>query len=134
MSSKFVEYEQAAETYRFFHEYRMKILNFTLALNAALLVVVVQHIHTNIGQIIVSVFSMLASLALFGFEIRTIRIAHAIWDVCVELESNLSMSALTKLRNFGHTGIPQRYYVWVTYSMVLCIWIFVLVGLNVGLI
>lgn len=127
MSAKEIEYEESLKTFRFYHDYRMKVLNFTIALNAALLVIVIQHIQNPSGKTIISCFSLVATLALLGLEIRTINLANQVWRLSTEMEKDLQLSLMTSLYDYANDhGIPQRYFVWLLYGIIVFVWLFVL--------
>lgn len=132
MKGEEVEYEQAILSYRFFHEYRMRTLNFCIALNAAMLVVVVQHVKSAIGQMMISLLAVMATLAFLGMEIRTIQFANRLWSELAELEKKLGYNTMTRLWDFAKQGTPQRYYVRALYGVILVIWVVVTIASGVG--
>lgn len=126
------EYEQAVTMYRFYHDYRMKILNYTLAFNAALLVVAIQHINSTPGKVLISVVAILATLMMLGFEMRTIRFANLIWERIAAIEKELGFATMSMLKE--SKGTPQRVYVRLLYLLLLLIWILVVVGVYISII
>jgi len=121
---KQMEYEQSLQFYRFFHDYRMKILNYTIAFNAAMLVIVVQHIDKLNGQIALSLFSILVTSVLLGFEIRTINFANKIWDIAKNKEEKLELTLMSEFSEYAdNNGIPQRYFVWAIYLIIGVVWL-----------
>lgn len=132
---KEVEYEQAIQFYRFYHDYRMKILNFTLAINAALLVIVIQHITKTSGRFIVSFFSLIATISLLGFEMRTIKLGLIMLEITKEYENDLDARLMTTFSNYAkNNGIPQRHFVWGVYLLIVGMWLFILYAVTIGII
>ena len=118
------EYIEAVTTYRFYHDYRMKILNFTLTFNGVLLVLVAEHIQVLLAKDIVAFFAIGTTILLLGFEMRTIRFANFIWSEVERLESAHGLSTMSALKTYAEgNGIPQRYYVWLIYSLIFLVWI-----------
>ncbi|MEE8059224.1 MAG: hypothetical protein V3T17_15515 [Pseudomonadales bacterium] len=119
-----IEYEIATQTYRFFLDHRMKMLNYALALNAALLVISVQYITDQIGTIYLSTFAVIATLLFLGFEVRTMQMANTVWDRLIELEGTLKYNTFIKMRDkIDSSGIPQRYYIRGVYVLFVIIWV-----------
>ena len=129
---KKTEHEQAVTMYCFYHDYKMKILNYTLAFNAALLVVAIQYISSTPGKVLISIVAILATLMMLGFEIRTIRFAYLIRKRIVTIEKELGFATMSTLKE--SKGTPQRVYVRLIYFLLLLIWILVVVGVHVGII
>ena len=132
---KQLEYEQAIQFYRFYHDYRMKILNFTLAINAALLVIAIQHITKPSGQFMVSIFSLVATISLLGFEVRTISFANLMLKITQEYERGFESKLMTQFNQYAaNNGIPQRYFVWIVYYLIIGMWLFVLYAIHAGIV
>lgn len=128
MTDKTVEYEQAVSTYRFYHEYRMKVLNYTIVLNGALIVIASEHLNTIIGKLMVASLAIVLTLLMLGIEIRTINFANNVWESIVKIEDTLGYEFMTILHKRAKTkGITQRIYIWVFY-IVLCILWFLYMG------
>lgn len=129
-----VEYEQALLSYRFFHEYRMRALNFCIALNAAMIYAVVQHVKVTAGQVALSMLAMVATAAFLGLELRSINLAGQLWGRIRELEAQLGYCAMSKVWQFSMSGIPQRYFIRAIYGAILLVWAYVMSASALGVI
>ena len=74
IKSKQVEYSEIHNFLRYLLDYRTKIFNFAVALNGALLTLVLVHIQTNnfFAKIILSILGLAISIIFFFAERRTI--------------------------------------------------------------
>ena len=124
MNNNVTEYENATQTYRFFLDHRMKMLNYALAFNAALLVISVQYVKDPISSIFLSVFSIVATALFLGFELRTIQITNIIWERLMEIENDLGYNTFTKIHEvINNSGVPQKKYIRAVYILLILVWV-----------
>jgi hypothetical protein len=107
MEAKITEYTEAINTYKFYHDYRMRILNYMLTLNAALFIIVGEHVSKATVRMAIGSFSIFATLTLMALEVRTIRFANVVWDNIENLEKEHECQVMTNLRKYTKSkGVP----------------------------
>jgi hypothetical protein len=130
LDARIAEYSEAVSMYRFYHEYRMQILNYTITLNAALLVFSGEFVSNALVLRLTAAFAVMATAVLLALELRTVGFANAMWDVVEELEGKLDLTAMSTLRRWSRRGVPQRYWVWALYTTIGAIWAVLVVALT----
>jgi len=126
LTNKQAEYTEAITTYRFFHDYRMKIFNFFLVFNGILLSSVFTYIKDEYGKALISLFAITVCVIMWFFEKRTINAANNILNSVVNLESELNFSTITNLKNYADThGISQRNLVSLFYFVTTILWLII---------
>ena len=69
---KEIEYQEAASSFRYFHDSRMKLLNFFLTFNGVLLIVGLGYLKSKFAHFSISIFALIVSVLMLGVELRTI--------------------------------------------------------------
>ena len=122
------EYKEALSLYKFYHEYRMKILHFQVIFTGVALASVFSYISERYGQILLSIFSMLVTLLNLSIECRSIQLAHVMINHAVGIERRIGFETATKKQNV-RSGIPQRFAIRAFYVISILLWLVILVSL-----
>lgn len=118
-----VEYEQANQNFRFFHELRMKAFQYALAIHGILLVAMVQYVSTSNGKLLVALFAIFITVLFLGYDIRTIQVSDAFLRQLKNLEGEMEHRVFTQvLETISSTGIAQKLYVRSAYYLLIFLW------------
>jgi hypothetical protein len=128
-----VEYIEAVATYRFYHEYRMRILQTALTLNGVFFLVVTTYLEESTPLLISSIFAGVASTALLMLEVRTVAFANNVWSSIRDIESALAFSTFSKLHEFAaKSGPPQRFWIRIVYYVIILTWVYLITSIAIN--
>lgn len=119
--NKETEYRESLASYRFFHEYRIKIFGFFITFNGALISVVSVYAKSFEGQIAISIFAILASIMSLISEMTVTYAARHFAQSAKSLEDELGFIMMTKLRE--SIGVPLSKPFRALYIMIILMWV-----------
>ena len=124
MGNKEVEYSEALTSVRHMVDYRAKIFNFAIILNATLLVVVLRHMKGFDAKISVSILSILITLIFFLINNRVSIILDRYLQCAKKLEKELKYSTLNiVLDGIDNSSFRVHNYFQLLYMGVTILWI-----------
>ena len=124
-SNREIEYTLAHNRIEHLYDTRLKVFNFSLILNAALLASVQQLASDPIQKCIISFFGILATSFMLLVERRTIFVVDQYLDYLKELEIELSFDLETTIgRKLGKSKFRTRNYFSALYFTLSLMWLF----------
>ena len=122
-----LEYEQVLNFVRYFLDYRIKIFNFYVLLNGALLTVTLTYINQLGGRIIISAFAAVISVIALFADKRCVSIADHYREAAMRLERQLGFADIQEVHKICmEPGIRFRFlFAWL-YYLLMIIWILII--------
>lgn len=120
-----IEYGEVNNNIRHLYDVRMKVFGFSIALNAALMAFAFDKIDSGATQAFAGALAIVATVALWLIERRTIRVMDVYISAGLKIDRVLGTSSHSEVDQIG--GVRTRKYFDALYLLMILLWLALLV-------